>query len=143
MSLVNYSNVAVHGKGFGSVAAPSSDTTSPIPSPGDQHDNAVKIANYMLDIAIGTDSNTSKHSFCVYYSVVTGANANDPIDFTLMANGDTTGVEAGDTMFAAAGTSTTELLNVADQSFKVFVADGNGSCVEPTAGGDGVSTFNF
>ena len=142
---VNYSNVAVHAKGSADpVAGPSSDASAAITLPGDEHDNAVKIANYVLDIAIQTNSNTSKHSFCVYYSVVTGANANDPIEISLVATGDTTGVNAGETRFILTGTSTQDNLNIANQSYKVFVEGGNGSCVEPTtSGGDNVSTFNF
>jgi hypothetical protein len=141
-SLVNYSNVAVHAKGEGIVAGPSNDAAAPITLPGNAHDNAVKIANYVLDIAIGIVQNKSKHSFCVYYSVVTAAAFDAPLDFTLMATGDADGVEVADTNFAARSFSTTENLNVADQSFKVFV-DGNESCVAPTTGGDGASLFNF
>ena len=65
------------------------------------------------------------------------------MELSLVATGDTTGVNANETRFDITGTSTPDNLNIANQSYKVFVEGGNGSCVEPTTGDDNVSTFNF
>ena len=66
----------------------------------------------------------------------------------LAATGTTDGVENGDTLFQSTGKTTLDGLNIDNLEYKVWVGDASsdtnqGNCVDPTVGGDGVSTFSF
>ena len=119
---VNYSNVAVHAKGEGSVAGPSSDAGTPITLPDDEHDNAVKVVNKLIDVA-KVNNSRSKHSFVMYFSVFETAGETQYISLTPSDGGD----YEGHLLFNATDTGTQEIPSIyaKNPQFKVFVQEGS------------------
>ena len=150
-TVVDFSNVEIFANGVSeAIAKPEFivDGVFRILGEDVNNDNAIKLINDVMESAIGVQASKSKHSFCIHFSVLTEQDASSDLNVSLAVNGTTDGVENEDTMFISTGKTTTDGLNIANVEYKVWVGDASsdtnqGNCVDPTAGGDGVSTFSF